>query len=168
MGQFFVLAVALVAGLAPAWAAFGVLAVGAMLLLLEAALPRLGLPEYHREATTVEWSGYASAILAGVLAYNSPEHLAALLAAFGAVLGLSATRPDRTPNQRRNLFWLAIGFEIVGWWLFMTLSDVLLPEAYTLPFAILALTVGRPEQLGRVRPGIAGRFRAHHRHRADH
>lgn len=153
MGQFFVLAVALVAGLAPAWAAFGVLAVGAALLLLEAALPRLGLPEYRREATTVEWSGYGSALLAGVLAYNSPEHLAALMAAFGAVLGLSATRPDRTHNQRRNLFWLAIAFEIVGWWLFMTLSEVLLPEAYTLPFAILALIVGILE--ARNRPDLS-------------
>lgn len=153
MGQFFVLTVALVAGLAPAWAAFGVLAVGAALLLLEAALPRLGLPEYRREATTVEWSGYASAVLAGILAYNSPEQLAALLAAFGAVLGLSATRPDRTPVQRRNLFWLAVGFEIVGWWLFMTLSDVVVPEAYTLPFAALALIVGILE--ARNRPDLS-------------
>jgi hypothetical protein len=100
------------------------------------------LPEYRNEATTVEWSGYGSAVLAGVLAYDSPEHLAALMAAFGAVLGLSATRPDRTHRQRRNLFWLAVGFEIIGWWLFMSLSDVVLPEAYTLPFAALALVVG--------------------------
>ena len=141
-GQFFVLALALVLGMDRAWAAFGVLGVGALLLLLEAALPRLGLPEYRREATTIEWSGYGSAVLAGVLAYDSPEHLAALMAAFGAVLGLSATRPDRTPYQRRSLFWLAVGFEIIGWWLFMTLSDVVLPEAYTLPFAALALAVG--------------------------
>jgi hypothetical protein len=141
-GQFFVLALALAVGLDRVWAAFGVLAVGALLLMLEAALPRLGLPEYRNEATTVEWSGYGSAVLAGVLAYDSPEHLAALMAAFGAVLGLSATRPDRTHRQRRNLFWLAVGFEIIGWWLFMSLSDVVLPEAYTLPFAALALVVG--------------------------
>ena len=153
MGQMFVLTAALVAGLTPAWSAFGVLAVGAALLMLEASLPRLGLPEYRREATTIEWSGYASAVLAGALAYNSPEHLAALLAAWGAVLGLAATRPDRTPNQRRNLFWLAVGFEIVGWWLFMTLSDVVLPEAYTLPFAALALVVGILE--ARTRPDLS-------------
>ena len=153
MGQFFVLALALVLGLAAAWAAFGVLAVGAGLLILEAALPRLALPQYRREAATVEWSGYASAVLAGILAYNSPEHLAALIAAFGAVLGLSATRPDRTRRQRRNLFWLAVGFEVLGWWLFMTLSDVVLPEAYTLPFAALALTVGIIE--ARQRPELS-------------
>ncbi|OJF14660.1 SCO7613 C-terminal domain-containing membrane protein [Couchioplanes caeruleus] len=153
MGQFFVLAVALVAGLTHEWAAFGVLAVGAALLILEAALPRLGLPEYRLEATTVEWSGYASALLAGALAYDSPSHLAALLAAWGAVLGLAATRPGRTPHQRRNLFWLAVGFEIIGIWLFVALADVALPEAYTLPFAALALLVGILE--ARQRPELS-------------
>ena len=59
-GQLFVLTAGLVAGLEPAWSAFGVLAVGAALLILEAALPRLGRPEHLREATTVEWSGYAA------------------------------------------------------------------------------------------------------------
>ncbi|MEV6490368.1 hypothetical protein AB0M20_17335, partial [Actinoplanes sp. NPDC051633] len=142
MGQGFVLTAATVAGLDRRWASFGVLAVGAALLMMEASMPRLGLPQYRREAVTVEWSGYASAALAGVLAYDSPEHLAALFAAWGAVMGLTATRPDRSPKQRRNLFWLAIGFEVIGWWLFMTLSEVALPEAYTLPFAALALTVG--------------------------
>jgi hypothetical protein len=153
MGQFFVLTVALVVGLTPAWAAFGVLAVGAALLILEATLPRLGLPEYRAEATTVEWSGYASALLAGALAYNSPEHLAALFAAWGAVLGLAVSRPGRAPAQRRMLFWLAIGFEIVGIWLFMTLSDVAVPEAYTLPFAALALLAGTIE--ARQRPELS-------------
>ena len=142
MAHGFVLTAAAVAGLDRRWASFGVLAVAAALLMLEASLPRLGLPQYRREAVTVEWSGYASAVLAGVLAYDSPEHLAALFAAWGAVLGLTATRPDRSPRQRRNLFWLAVGFEVVGWWLFMTLSEVALPEAYTLPFALLALAVG--------------------------
>jgi hypothetical protein len=142
MGQFFVLAVALVTGLSRPWAAFGVLAVGAGLLIIEASLPRLSLPQYAREAATVEWSGYASALIAGALAYNSVPHLAALLAAWGAVLGLAASRPGRSPSNRRTLFWLAVGFEIVGWWLFLTLSDVVVPEAYTLPFATLALLVG--------------------------
>jgi hypothetical protein len=153
MGQMFVLTGALVAGLEPRWAAFGVLAVGALLLVLEALLPRLGLPEYRSEATTVEWSGYASALLAGALAYDSPAHLAALLAAWGAVLGLTATRPGRTPTQRRNLFWLAVGFEIIGIWLFIAIADVALPEAYTLPFAALALLVGVLE--ARQRPDLS-------------
>jgi hypothetical protein len=142
MGQFFVLAVALVAGLAPAWAAFGVLGVGAALLILESTLPRLGLPQYRAEATTVEWSGYASAVIALALAYNSPAQLAALLAAWGAVLGLAVGRPGRRSGQRRLIFWVAMGLEFVGWCLFMTLTDVAVPEAYTLPFAALALLAG--------------------------
>jgi hypothetical protein len=153
MGQFFVLTVAIAAGLERSWAAFGVLAVGAALLILEAALPRLGLPQYRIEAMTVEWSGYASALLAGALAYDSPAHLAALFAAWGAVLGLAATRRDRRPSQRRALFWTAMGFEIVGWWLFIALADVAVPEAYTLPFAALALLVGIFE--ARTRPDLS-------------
>ncbi|BCY05747.1 SCO7613 C-terminal domain-containing membrane protein [Actinoplanes sp. L3-i22] len=142
MGQMFVLAGAIALGLDRHWAAFGVLAVGAGLLALESLLPRLGLAQFRAEAVTVEWSGYASAAIAGALAFDSPAHLAALLAAWGAVLGLTASRPDRTASQRRMLFWLAVGFEIVGWWLFIALADVALWEAYTLPFAALALAVG--------------------------
>jgi hypothetical protein len=153
MGQFFVLAVAMVAGLAREWAAFGVLAVGAALLILESTLPRLGRPEYRREAMTVEWSGYGSAVIAGALAFDSPAHLAALLAAWGAVIGLAVGRPGRTYRQRRVLFWLAIAFEFVGWCLFMTLSNVAVPEAYTLPFAGLALLAGILE--ARQRPDLS-------------
>jgi len=126
-----------------------VLAVGAALLILEATVPRLGLPQYRAEATTVEWSGYASALLAGFLAFDSPAHLAALLAAWGAVLGLAASRVGRPAGQRRALFWTAVGFEIVGWWLFIALAEVALPEAYTLPFAALALVVGVVESRDR-------------------
>jgi hypothetical protein len=145
MAQFFVLTAAIAAGVERSWAAFGVLAVGAALLIIEAAVPRMGLPHYRPEATTVEWAGYTSAVLAGALAYDAPAHLAALFAAWGAVLGLAASRTGRSKNQRRLLFWLAVGFEIVGWWLFIALADVALPEAYTLPFAALALAVGAVE-----------------------
>ena len=153
MGQFFVLTAAIAAGIHREWAAFGVLAVGAALLILEATVPRLGLPEYSAEATTVEWAGYTSAVLAGALAFDSPAHLAALLAAWGAVLGLAASRTGRSPSQRRLLFWLAVAFEVVGWWLFIALADVALPEAYTLPFAAMALAVGVVES--RVRTDLS-------------
>jgi len=149
MAQLFVLTAAIAAGVERPWAAFGVLAVGAALLILEATVPRLGLPQYRAEATTVEWSGYASALLAGFLAFDSPAHLAALLAAWGAVLGLAASRVGRPAGQRRALFWTAVGFEIVGWWLFIALAEVALPEAYTLPFAALALVVGVVESRDR-------------------
>jgi hypothetical protein len=142
MAQLFVLTAGLVVGLAAVWSAFGVLAVGAALLLLAATLPRLRQPESLGEAATVEWSGYAAALIAGALAFNSPPHIAALLAAWGAVLGVAATRPGRRAVARRILFWTAVACEISAWWLLMGIADVALPEAYTLPFAALALLVG--------------------------
>jgi hypothetical protein len=142
MAQLFVLTVGLVAGLAPVWSAFGVLAVGAVLLVASATLPRLRQPEAVREAAAVEWSGYGAALIALALAFQSPRHVAALLAAWGAVIGVAASRPGRGPVERRVLFWAAVACEITAWWLLMWISDVALPEAYTLPFAALALLVG--------------------------
>jgi hypothetical protein len=143
--QGLVLAVTLISGLQPAWSAFGVLAVGAALLVVSATLPRLRDPESTREAATVEWSGHAAALIALALAFDSPRHVAALLAAWGAVLGIAATRPGRSPTERRVLFWTTVLCEIVAWWLLAAVADVALPEAYTLPFAGLALLVGLVE-----------------------
>ncbi|HEY3009166.1 MAG TPA: permease [Micromonosporaceae bacterium] len=140
--QCFALTAGLVAGLEPRWSAFGVLAVGAVLLVVSATLPRFRRPEAFREGATVEWSGYAAALLALALAYNSPPHLAALLAGWGAVLGVAAARPGRRAGERRALTWLAAGCEIVACWILMRISDVALTEAYTLPFATVALVVG--------------------------
>lgn len=142
MAELFVLTLGLVAGLAAVWSAFGVLAVGAALQVFAATLPRLRRPEAYREAATVEWSGYAAALIALALAYDSPRHIAALLAAWGAVLGVAATRPGRRPVERRILFWSVVVCEISAWWILMRVADVALPEAYTLPFAVLALLVG--------------------------
>ncbi|MFI6261990.1 SCO7613 C-terminal domain-containing membrane protein [Micromonospora sp. NPDC051006] len=142
MAQLFVLTAGLVAGLAAVWSAFGVLAVGAALQVFAATLPRLRRPEAQREAATVEWSGYAAALIALALAFDSPRHIAALLAAWGAVLGIAAARPGRRPVERRILFWSVVICEITAWWILMRVADVALPEAYTLPFAALALLVG--------------------------
>ncbi|MEH1125987.1 SCO7613 C-terminal domain-containing membrane protein, partial [Micromonospora sp. CPCC 206061] len=138
----FVLTSALIAGLEPEWSAFGVLAVGAALLVVAAVLPRLRRPESYREAATVEWSGYAAALIALALAFDSPRHVAALLAAWGAVLGIASTRPGRRTFERRILFWSAVLCELIAWWLLMGLSNVGVPEVYTLPFAALALLIG--------------------------
>ncbi|QDY06609.1 permease [Micromonospora sp. HM134] len=142
MAQLFVLTAGLVAGFPAVWSAFGVLAVGAALQVFAATLPRLRRPEAQREAATVEWSGYAAALIALALAFDSPRHIAALLAAWGAVLGVAAIRPGRRPVERRILFWAVVACEIVAWWIMMLVADVALPEAYTLPFAALALLVG--------------------------
>jgi len=149
----FVLTAALVAGLPAAWSAYGVLAVGAVLLVVAAVLPRLRRPESFREAATVEWSGYGAALVALALAFDSPAHVAGLLAAWGAVLGVASVRPGRRAVERRTLFWASIICEIVAWWMLMALSDVAVPEAYTLPFAALALLVGLIEL--RQRPDLS-------------
>lgn len=145
MAQLFVLTTGLVAGAPATWSAFGVLAVGALLLLSATQLPRVRGTQGVREATVVEWTGYGAALLALALAHTSLRHVAGLLAAWGAVLGVVSTRPDRALLQRRVLFWAAVGCEIVAWWLLMALSGVRLLEAYTLPFAALALLVGMVE-----------------------
>ncbi|MEU1237190.1 permease [Micromonospora aurantiaca] len=142
MAQLFVLTIGLKSGLAAVWSAFGVLAVGAALQVFAATLPRLRRPEAYREAATVEWSGYGAALIALALAYDSPRHIAALLAAWGAVLGVAASRPGRRPMERNLLFWAVVACEISAWWILMRVADVALPEAYTLPFAALALLVG--------------------------
>ncbi|WP_028192554.1 SCO7613 C-terminal domain-containing membrane protein [Salinispora pacifica] len=142
MAQLFVLTTGLVAGLSARWSAFGVLAVGAALQVFAATLPRLRRPEAGREAATVEWSGFAAALIALALAYDSPRHIAALLAAGGAILGVAAARPGRRDSERRILFWAVVSCEITAWWILMWVANVALPEAYTLPFAVLALLVG--------------------------
>lgn len=124
------------------WSAFAVLGVAALVLVTAATLPRLQRPETRGEAPTLEWSGYAGALLALALASRSLPHLAALLAAWGAVLGVAGVRPGRSRRQRRLLLWSAVACELLAWWLLMTIADVALFEAYTLPFAALALLVG--------------------------
>ncbi|GIF88591.1 hypothetical protein Cch02nite_20350 [Catellatospora chokoriensis] len=140
--QLFVLTVSLRVGAKPEWAAFGVLGVGAILIVGAALHPRFTRPEALREASAVEWAGYTAGVIALALAVRAPSQVAALLVGWGAVLGIAATRAGRPTAQRRVLFWAAAGSEIAAWWLIMRSSDIALPEAYTLPFALLALAVG--------------------------
>lgn len=142
MGMAFAYTAGVVAGVGPHWSAFGVLAVGAALIACASTLPRLRRDEAYRETAAVEWSGHAAALVALVLALQSSRHVAALLAAWGAVLGLSAIRANRRPAERRVLYWSAAGCEVVAFWLLMRVSEVALPEAYTLPFAAMALLIG--------------------------
>ncbi|HEX5740961.1 MAG TPA: permease [Pilimelia sp.] len=150
-------ALALTAGLAAGWpvhwSAFGVLATGAALLIAAATLPRFGRTDARGEARAVEWSAYAAAVLAAVLAARSSPHLAAVLAGWGAVLGLAAGRRGRPEQEQRTLFWLAIGCEVAAWWLLMWVADVPTVEVYTLPFAAVALAVGVWEE--RRRPELS-------------
>jgi hypothetical protein len=65
---------------------------------------------------------------------------------------VAAVRAGRTHRERRVLWWLAAISEVLAWWLLMQVFLVGLLEAYTLPFAALALMVGALEN--RYRPDL--------------
>ncbi|GIH08189.1 hypothetical protein Rhe02_62560 [Rhizocola hellebori] len=142
--ELLVLSVSLRIGAKPEWAAFAVLAVGTALLAAAALLPRFTRPGSIPEASAMEWAGYTAGVIALALAVRSPVHVAGLLASFGAVLGMTATRPSRTVQQRRTLFWAAAAAEITAWWLMLRSNDITFDiiEVYSVPFALLALWVG--------------------------
>src|SRR5690606_7493995 len=105
------------------------------------------------ELAVVEWlGGYASLALTLALALGSAPHLAAVLVGVGAVLGVAGLRPGRSHAWRRGLWWGAAISEVAAWWIIMRLNEVAVLEAYTLPFAALALLVGALE--ARYRPEL--------------
>ncbi|WP_432831595.1 SCO7613 C-terminal domain-containing membrane protein [Dactylosporangium sp. CA-092794] len=139
----FAIAAGLAAGLGLKQCAFPLLIVATALLVLGAALPRLRPSDtINREALTVEAAGYAGAAIAVLLTLGSPSHTAAALTAVGAVLGLSAARKGRSPRHRTALIIAASVAELLAIWLLLITVRVALPEAYTLPFAALALITG--------------------------
>ncbi|MDG6105495.1 hypothetical protein Daura_47080 [Dactylosporangium aurantiacum] len=141
--QGFALAAGLAAGLQLRQCAFPLLIVATMLLVLGAALPRLRPSNsINREAMTVEAAGYAGAVVAVLLTLGSAAHTAAALTALGAVLGLSAARKGRSGQQRVILIIAASVAELIAIWLLLITVKVAVIEAYTLPFAVLALITG--------------------------
>ncbi|MER7002462.1 hypothetical protein ABT297_05365 [Dactylosporangium sp. NPDC000555] len=141
--QGFAIAVGLAAGLGIKQCAFPLLIVATALLVLGAALPRLRPNDtINREALTIEAAGYSGAVIAVLLTLGSPAHTAAALTAVGAVLGLSAARKGRSPRHRTILIIAASVAELLAIWLLLITVRVALPEAYTLPFAVLALITG--------------------------
>ncbi|MFF5230324.1 SCO7613 C-terminal domain-containing membrane protein [Dactylosporangium sp. NPDC000521] len=141
--QGFALAAGLAAGLPLRQCAFPLLIVATMLLVLGAALPRLRPGNsINREAMTIEAAGYAGAVVAVLLTLGSAAHTAAALTALGAVLGLSAARKGRSGQQRVVLIIAASVAELIAIWLLLITVKVALIEAYTLPFAVLALITG--------------------------
>ncbi|GLL03407.1 SCO7613 C-terminal domain-containing membrane protein [Dactylosporangium matsuzakiense] len=141
--QGFAVAAGLAAGLGLKQCAFPLLIVAAALLVLGAALPRLRpTRSINREALTVETAGYAGAGIAVLLTLGSWAHTAAALTAVGAILGLSAARKGRSARQRTVLIVAASIAELVAIWLLLITVRVAVVEAYTLPFAALALITG--------------------------
>ncbi|NUT32429.1 MAG: permease, partial [Hamadaea sp.] len=154
-GELFIMSISLHIGLPRAWTALGVLAVGAVLIIGAALLPRFARQESRPEASAVEWAGQFAAVIALVLALESPVTVGVLLAAWSAVLGVTAGRPTHTETQRRAYFWASAGCAIAAWWLFAQNAQVAHPEAYTLPFALVVLLVGVIEL--RQRPDLGSR-----------
>jgi hypothetical protein len=76
---------------------------------------------------------------------GSSQFTAAVCMAVGTVLGVAAIRPDRTETYRNSLIIAAALIETLAIWMLLRDAEVALPEAYTLPFAALALVVGLVE-----------------------
>jgi hypothetical protein len=141
--QGFAVAAGLAAGLGLKQCAFPLLIVATALLVLGAALPRLRPSDtINREALTIEAAGYSGAGISVLLTLGSPAHTAAALTAVGAVLGLSAARKGRSGRQRTILIIAASVAELIAIWLLLITVRVNVIEAYTLPFAALALITG--------------------------
>jgi len=90
-------------------------------------------------------SAYGGAVLALVLAARSISHLAIYLAAWGAVLGMTASRQRDSHFYRSVLMWTAAAHELTAWCLLMAFNKVSVPEAYTLGIAAVALVTGMIE-----------------------
>ncbi len=144
-GNVLALVVGSIAGLPVYESAFLVGLVAGSQLVVAALLPQLRRPEAINETLTVEVCGYAGGVLGLLLAARSLPHLAVYTAAWGAVLGVAATKPDRARLYRSSLIWLGAAHEVVAWWLLMHLGGVFVPEAYTLAVAFVALITGYVE-----------------------
>jgi hypothetical protein len=119
--------------------AFGILAVAAALLALAWLLARADRPA---EAAAVELTACVGAGLALLLTLGSSRYAAAVLTIWGVLLGVAALRLDRPPNQRIWLVRAGIAAQLGAAWLLLYSAEVALPEAYTLPFATVALAAG--------------------------
>jgi hypothetical protein len=123
--------------------AYAVLAVCAALVTLGLVLARL--PARRAEAPVVELGASIGGAFALLLTLSSARHTAAVLTIWGLLLGLAAIRRDRPAPRRRWLIRGALAAELVAAWLLLYSVDVGLPEAYTLPFALVALVAGALE-----------------------
>jgi len=145
-------------------AAFGMLAVCAVLVGIGWLLARA--PSRHADATEVELAAAVGAVASIVVTLGSIRHTAAVLFVCGLLLGVAALRRDRSDAWRDWLVRSALGTELAACWILLYAVHIGLPEAYTLPFAALALLAGvlelrwRPELNSWLAygPALAGAF----------
>ena len=123
--------------------AFWILAICAVLVGVAFALARRSAR--RAEAPVVEMCAYVGAAFALLLTLDSTRHCAAVLTIWGLLLGEAALRPDRSAQRRLWLVRAALAAELGAAWLLLYTVEVGLPEAYTLPFALVALLTGALE-----------------------
>src|SRR3712207_4990229 len=137
---------ALTACLAVGWSAattaFPVLGVCAVVIAFAAFLPRIRpTVSTEREVLVLEGTAYLGIGAAVILTYGGPKYTALAGMAIGAILGLAASRAGRPDKYRQVLLIAAAASEVAAVWLLMSIGNVGLPEAYSLPFALFALFV---------------------------
>ena len=145
-------------------AAFGLLVVCAVLVGTALLLARA--PARRPEAAIVELSACIGAAFALLLTLGSVQNAAAVLTVCGLLLGAAALRRDRPAERRQWLVRAALGAEVGACWLLLYSVQVALTEAYTLPFAAVALLLGAIEMRRRTDlsswvaygPALAGGF----------
>jgi hypothetical protein len=90
----------------------------------------------------IEALTYAGLLAGAVVALPWPLFEAAALAALGASAAMWAARSGLTLNGRMARFAVAGGCNLLAIWIVLVGMNVEIIEAYTLPFAVLALAAG--------------------------
>ena len=112
---------------------------GAAYAVLGVAAAAVGLAFVVR-SVTIECAGYVTALLAVVLAASEGglPALALVLALAGVLAGAVALRADRRPAAG----YVGAALMVAATWVRLSASDITMPEAYTLPVTLAALSVG--------------------------
>jgi hypothetical protein len=112
---------------------------GAAYAVLGVAAAAVGLAFMVR-ALAVECAGYVTALVAVVIAAADGDLpvLALVLALTGVLAGAVALRADRRPAAG----YVGAALMVAATWVRLSASDITMPEAYTLPVTLAALSIG--------------------------
>ncbi|MFE0589356.1 SCO7613 C-terminal domain-containing membrane protein [Micromonospora echinospora] len=125
-----------------------VLAVAVLVLGTAALLAR----RRPGEGLVLDAAAQAVALTALLLTVGSRRQAALVCVLWGTAVALRALRPGESLGRRWTFAAVAGGSELLGAWLLLTVAEVTLLEAYTLPAAGLALLAGLVAL--RTRPGL--------------
>ncbi|HEY7226277.1 MAG TPA: hypothetical protein VH561_22095 [Micromonosporaceae bacterium] len=125
-------------------AVFGMFGVCGVLVGFGLLLSRC--PTRRADATVAEVMALLGAAIGLGLSFGSIRYTSAALTICGLLLGLAALRGDRKARARAWLVRFALCAELAACWLLLYGLHIGLPEAYTLPFAAVALLAGALEQ----------------------